>query len=198
MPKLNWQLWTLEMYLWMPKRWRWMPDRDRMMALNAKLWRDSNSKRQTGDATLNAKLKPWLWMPNWRCDYEHQTENVALNTKLRRTILNVITKNIWQLWTSSYKEIAALNAITKKGRWFWTPNWKEMVTLNIQIEKRWWLWTPKLRRDSGSESQTVKDDFERRNWEDMATLNAITNKGWWLWTLNWKEMVALNAESEKR
>ena len=34
-----------------------MPDRDRMMALNAKLRRDSNSKRQTENMALNAKLE---------------------------------------------------------------------------------------------------------------------------------------------
>ena len=45
---------------------------------------------------LNAKLKMWLWTPNWRCDmmtlkaelemnndFEHQTEDVALNAKLK-------------------------------------------------------------------------------------------------------------------
>ena len=56
-----------------------MPDRDRMMALNAKPWRDSDSERQTRDAALNAKLKTWLWKPNWE-------DMVTLNAKLRTDI----------------------------------------------------------------------------------------------------------------
>ena len=98
----------------------------------------------------------------------------------------------------NWEDMAALNTVTRKGWWLWTLNWKEIVALNVQIEKRWWFWTSKLRRDSGSEHQTVNDDSERHNWEDMVPLNAVTKKGWWLWTLNWKEMVALNAQIEKR
>ena len=54
-------------------------DHDRMMALNAKLQRDSDSERQIGK-------RWWLWTPKLRRDggSERQTENMALKAKLRR------------------------------------------------------------------------------------------------------------------
>ena len=38
--------------------------------------------------TLNAKME---------INSEHQTENMALNAKLRRTTLNIVTEKIWRL-----------------------------------------------------------------------------------------------------
>ena len=53
------------------------------MNLNVKLKTNNSFEHQTKDTTLNAKLKIWLWMPNWRCDSECQIEDVmALNTEL--------------------------------------------------------------------------------------------------------------------
>ena len=106
--------------------------------------------------------------------------------------LNAETEKRWWLWTSklrkdngterqtmndnfehcNWEDMVALNVVTNKEWRLWNPSCKEMVALNAQTEKRWWLWTSKLRRDSGSECQIVKDDFERRNWEDMVALNA--------------------------
>ena len=51
-----------------------MPHHDRMMALNAELWRNNDSERQTKNVALDAKQKKdmalnvepktWLWTPN--------------------------------------------------------------------------------------------------------------------------------------
>ena len=58
-----------------------MPDRDRMMALNAKLWKDSDSERQT-------EKRWWLWMPKLRRYGGFRRPNwegmMALNVKLKR------------------------------------------------------------------------------------------------------------------
>ena len=67
------------------KKWQRIPDHDMMIALNTKLWRDSDSEHQAGNATLNTKLKTRLWMQNWEnSDSERQTGDVALNSKLKR------------------------------------------------------------------------------------------------------------------
>ena len=57
-----------------------------MVAPNIKLCKDSDSERQAGDATLNAKLEK---MKALNSVIEKLT---SLNVKLKRTTLNVITE----------------------------------------------------------------------------------------------------------
>ena len=41
--------------------------------------------------------------------------------------------------------------------------------------------------DDGSERRTENaNGFERWNWEEVVALNAETEKRWWLWMPNWK------------
>ena len=58
-----------------------MPDHDRMMTLNEKLWKDSDSEHQT-------EKRWWLWTPKLRRDGGSRRPNwegmVALNAKLKR------------------------------------------------------------------------------------------------------------------
>ena len=51
----------------------------RMMSLNTKLWKDSDSERQT-------KKRWWLWTPKLKRDgsSKRQIENMSLKAKLRR------------------------------------------------------------------------------------------------------------------
>ena len=118
---------------------------------------NNGSERQTENVALNTKMKMRLWTPN------QERGMMAMNAELE-------TNN----GSESQNEDAALNAKlkrrydgyecrTRNKRRLLKPNWKEGGGSEHQNEMRWWLWTPKLRRDSGSES---------RNREEMVALNA--------------------------
>ena len=213
------------MWLWMPKRWQRMSDHDRMIALNAKLLRDSGSKLQierNGGSehqnrkrwllwmlnwkwivTLNAKLKTWLWTPNWRHGSKCLNVNGALNAWMW-----IMALNAWLQTTNSKCQ-------TVEGWWLWTPKCER------------WLWTPycgemmmafnvKLRTNDGSEGQTENATLNIKMWTRALNtklwtmdLNARTEKRWWLWMPKWRSdddferrneeaMMTLNAETEKR
>ena len=118
-----------------PKTWLLTPNlRHMMMALKAKLWRNSGSEC--------LKLKTWLWTPNWRKDSEHQTEDMALNAKLKTYDdgSECQTKDTW--W------------------WLWMPNYGEIVVLNT------WNWR------HGSERQTEDMTLNAWNWKRWVALNA--------------------------
>ena len=125
----------------------------KVMALISK-WK-WGSERQTEDVALNTKLKTRLWTPRWQRDSERQDDDTTLNVRMY----------MW-LWMSSWKGMMALNAQTKKIWWLWTPSWDMMVALNAEIENM--TLNVKLRSDDGS---------ERRNWEaTMMALNAKIEK----------------------
>ena len=155
-----------------------------MMALNAKLKMNNDSRCRIENVALNTELKVWLWMPKWKCDFEHQTENVALNAKLKWTMtLNAKRKMalVIKLKTNNGSEIqnkdVALN--TKMKIWLWNPNWKcdskhQMKNgSRCRTKDKQRLWTPKWR--CGFELQD----------EDVA-LNAKMKMQ--LWTPNWKKV----------
>ena len=75
-------------------------------------------KAKTDNMTPNVKMEMRLWTLKWKCSSERQIEDVAmniemrraggferrnwkeimaLNTKMWRTTLNVVTKKIWRL-----------------------------------------------------------------------------------------------------
>ena len=148
------------------------------MTLKAELEMNDDFERQTKDVALNTKLNMRLWTPNWICGFEHQNWKVMV-------ALNVETEKRWWFWTAKLKSDGS----------FECRNRETMVGLNAETEKRWWFWTPKLRNDGGS---------ERQNWEAMMALNTWTGNKRWLWTPNWRcgfecqtEYAALNAGTEK-
>ena len=133
-----------------------MPDYDRMMALNAKLWRDSDSKFQTEN-------RWWLWMPKLRRNGGSKHPNwegmVASNVKPKRdggSERRNWEGRLWtlnwegQLWTSQLRINGSSECQTEEDEGFECHNWElkslnvklRKTTLNVVIEKRWWLWTP--------------------------------------------------------
>ena len=148
-----------------------------MLALNAKLKRDSGSKRQNWEEimALNAELKRdsgserqtekiwWLWTPKLRRDngFEHRNweEIVALNAKLWMTTLNIVTDKIWQLWTPGCKEIVALNV--KLWRTWWGGNMPQ-CSVSLQLSIRWngLKETPWVSKDASLMSRTGQIDYK--------------------------------------
>ena len=89
---------------------------------------DRGSECQIGKWTmaLNTKWKKWLWTPNRKTNNgsERQNEAMALNTKWKTMALNAnlnwITMNVKLRRTT-------LNVITRNARKLWTLNWKGMM-----------------------------------------------------------------------
>ena len=195
-----------------------MPDYDRMMALNAKLWRDSGSKFQTEN-------RWWLWMPKLRRNGGSKHPNwegmVASNVKPKRdggSERRNWEGRLWtlnwegQLWTSQLRINGSSECQTEEDEGFECHNWElkslnvklRKTTLNVVIEKRWWLWmlsckeimtlNTKLKRDGGSECPTEKGWWL---WMPKLRRDGGSERRNWkglLWTSNWEAMMALNSE----
>ena len=87
-----------------------------MMALNAKTKNPMivALSAEIENATLNVKLKTWLWAPRWKSGSVCQAENEQrLLTSDWTCGSEHQTKNNQRLWTSNYEEMVALNAKLK-------------------------------------------------------------------------------------
>ena len=134
---------------------------------------------------LNAKLKKRLWMPKWRCGFEHQAKRWCDNSKCQpKTMALKAEMKMW-LWTPKRMRWWLMNSRLKK--WYNNPEcWTRTMALNT-----------KLRRNGGSERQTKnnsyecqaetmtlnaklkRDDSECRIREWMVALNAKNTRKWW-------------------
>ena len=160
-------------WLWTPKLRKdggsEHPNWEKMVALN------TQTEKRWWLWTPKLRRWRWLWTSKWKCDFERQTEDMALNAKIRRnggsehqtknsnyecwteiTALNAKMK--MRLWTPKLRRdsgskrqtvnmMMALNA--KKNAWPGTPNWR--YSSERQIVKKRWLWTPRLRMNRDDE-----------------------------------------------
>ena len=103
----NWEWW----WLWMSKLgrdsgserrdwewwWLWMPKLridDGSECRNWESMMDLNAETEKRWCHQMPKMKIRIWTPNWRCGFERQSEDAALNTnrKINMTTLNVELK----------------------------------------------------------------------------------------------------------
>ena len=100
------------------------------MALNAKMEEHGRGSKcrtkdrhddfecRTEDVASNAKLKVWLWTPNWKCGSERQTEDMALNAERKKYMMAQNAKPKTNNGSESQNENEALNAKSKRNKGF--------------------------------------------------------------------------------
>ena len=151
------------------------------MALNAKMEEHGRGSKcrtkdrhddfecRTEDVASNAKLKVWLWTPNWKCGSERQTEDMAMKAEQKksngfeRQDEDITLNAKWKRWS---------RCRTRGKQQLWTPNKKWIMTLSVKINM--WLWMPNRKCD-GSGCQNEKSGSERQTEDEQ-----------WLWMPNRK------------
>ena len=130
---------------------------------------------------LKAKMKAQLWMPNWKCDSEFQTKNVALNAKQKKYIM---TLNV-ELKTNNNSECQTKNmALNAKLKiWLWTLNWRRYYGSDVKL---------KMNNDSKclTEDAALNAKMKIRFWTSNQAEDVTLNIKWK------KNMMALNAKLE--
>ena len=179
--KLNMRLWTPELKSdGSSERQNW----ETMMALNgenkkwwwlwtSKLRNDDGSKHLNWKQTmaLNAKLKKVVaLMLKWKCGSKCQTEDAALNAKIK-------------MWLSTSKKNKDLDV--KMKMWLWTLNEKWTTTLNAKWKKvvalmsKWKCSSERQNKERWCHQMPKwKYGFERQTESDIMTLNV--ELGTWL------------------
>ena len=194
--------------LWTPN-WRYSFERqDEKEALYAKQKMNNDSGCYNEHVALNTKRKMIndserqtkkviALISKWKCGFELQNEDVALNAKPKENVAPN-AKMRMQLWTPNEKCGSEYQTKRRCGserqnedeQQLWTPNEKcgsecqnEDVALNAKMKM--WLWTPNRKKMWLWTPNETKHGSERR-----------TEGEWWLWTLNWRQVVALNAKTK--